>query len=214
MVSDSTKIDSLLARLEMGDEHALAELFSHFQDQLRRMVGYRLDGRLQGRVDVSDVLQEVYLDASQRLDHYRTSPPSSFLLWLRQLTDQRLVDVHRRHFGAQRRDVRRESRRPGSDTGSLLTQLVGRFSSPSQEAMRAELEAAVEQALDGMSPIDREVLALRHFEQFGNNQVAELLGISKTAASNRYVRALRRLQELLANVPGVLDDETNEGSHR
>ncbi|MEQ8788057.1 MAG: sigma-70 family RNA polymerase sigma factor [Pirellulaceae bacterium] len=207
MVSDSTKIDSLLSRLETGDEQALAELFSHFQVQLRRMVGFRLDGRLQGRVDVSDVMQEVYLDAAQRLDHYRTSPPSSFLLWLRQLTDQRLVDVHRRHFGAKRRDVRRELHRAASDTGSLLTQLVGRFSSPSQQAIRAELEAAVEAALIGMPPIDREVLALRHFEELTNNEVADLLGISKTAASNRYVRALKRLQQLLADVPSFLDNE-------
>lgn len=207
MVSDSGEIDNLLARLEQGDEQALAELFSRYRERLRRMVDIRLDGRLQGRIDVSDVLQEVYLDAAQRLDHYRTSPPSSFLLWLRQLTDQRLVDVHRRHFGAQRRDVRREAARGGDDTGSLLTQLVGRISSPSHQAMRAEVEAAVEQALAAMPAIDREVLALRHFEELNNNEVADLLGISKTAASNRYVRALKRLQEALVQSPGVLDDE-------
>jgi RNA polymerase sigma-70 factor (ECF subfamily) len=207
MVSESTDLDALLARLEAGDEHALAELFSRYRERLRRVVDFRLDARLQGRVDVSDVLQDVYLDAAQRLAHYNASPPASFLMWLRQLAEQRLVEVHRRHFGAQMRDVRRES--PGSDTraGGLLDRLVGQFSSPSQQAIRNELEAAVMAALAGMIPADREVLALRHFDELSNNEVADLLGISKTAASNRYVRALKRLESSLAGMPGLLDAE-------
>jgi RNA polymerase sigma-70 factor (ECF subfamily) len=207
MVSDSSDLDALLARLELGEESALAELFSRYREQLRRMVDFRLDTRLQGRVDVSDVLQEVYLDAALRLDHYRESPPSSFLFWLRQITDQRLIDVHRKHFGAQMRDVRRESRGADTPSGGLLERLVGQFSSPSQHAMRSELEAAVEAALTGMPPADREVLALRHFEELSNREVSELLGISKTAASNRYVRALKRLEQLLATVPGFSFEE-------
>jgi RNA polymerase sigma-70 factor (ECF subfamily) len=202
MVSDSSHLDVLLARLELGEETALAELFSRYREQLRRMVDFRLDARLQGRIDVSDVLQEVYLDAAQRLDHYRNSPPSSFLFWLRQLTDQRLIEVHRKHFGAQMRDVRRESPGAGSQGGGLLERLVGELSTPSQHAMRIELEAAIEAALADMPPADREVLALRHFEELSNKEVSELLGISKTAASNRYVRALKRLESLLAKVPG------------
>ena len=207
MVSDSSDLDALLARLELGEESALAELFSRYREQLRRMVDFRLDTRLQGRVDVSDVLQEVYLDAAQRLEHYRTSPPSSFLFWLRQLTDQRLIEVHRKHFGAQMRDVRRESPTAESQPGGLLERLIGQLSSPSQHAMRSELEAAVEAMLAEMQPADREVLALRHFEELSNREVAELLGISKTAASNRYIRALKRLEKLLASVPGFGEEE-------
>lgn len=212
MVTDSTEIDVLLDRLEQGDEDALGKLFFRYREKLRRMVDFRLDRRLKGRVDVSDVLQEVYIDASQRLQHYRSSPPASFLLWLRQLTDQRLVDVHRMHFGAQMRDVRRESARGRGDlshstAASLLAHLAGSASSPSEQAMRSELAAAVEEALAGMDAIDREVLALRHFEELSNNEVAELLGIQKTAASNRYIRALKRLQTTLAAVPGILDEK-------
>lgn len=207
MVSDFSDLDTLLARLETGDEQALADLFSRYREQLRRLVNYRLDDRLQGRVDVSDVLQEVYLDAAQRLDHYRSSPPPSFLLWLRQLTDQRLVEVHRRHFGAQMRDVRREAAGLDSTTGDMMARLIGQFSSPSHQAIRAELEAAVEAALAGMPPADREVLVLRHFEELTNGEVADMLSISKTAASNRYVRALKRLESVLSAVPGLMDQD-------
>lgn len=211
MVSESSEVNQLLDLLDQGDEEALGKLFFLYREKLRRMVDFRLDRRLQGRVDVSDVLQEVYIDASQRLEHYRSSPPDSFLLWLRQLTDQRLVDVHRRHFGAQKRDVRRESSKnprgvSPTTSANLLAHLAGPASSPSQQAIRGERAAAVEEALAAMEPMDREVLALRHFEELTNKEVAEILGIQKTAASNRYIRALARLQKILAAVPGVLDE--------
>jgi RNA polymerase sigma-70 factor (ECF subfamily) len=82
-------------------------------------------------------------------------------------------------------------------------QLLGNLTSPSEAAVRAEMTAAVEQALECMNPIDREVLALRHFEELTNTETAEVLGIEQKAASIRYVRALARLKAILPDVPGA-----------
>jgi RNA polymerase sigma-70 factor (ECF subfamily) len=209
--SDASDTDRLLRLLHDGDEQALARLFSRYREKLRKMVLFRLDPRLRGRVDSSDVLQDVYLDAAQRLHHYRKSPAVSLLVWLRQITEQRLVDLHRRHFGARMRDARREAPQAGaqaaaddsrSAAASLMNHLAQRHESPSEEAIRQEFAGAIQSALDGLEPLDREVLALRHFEELTNNEVADVLGISKTAASNRYVRALERLRRLMENDPG------------
>lgn len=204
MSSDASDTESLLLLLRSGDEQALARLFSQYREKLRKMVLFRLDARLSGRVDSSDVLQEVYLDAAQRLEHYRKSPAVSLLVWLRQLTEQRLVDLHRRHFGARMRDARREAGgwSNGDDASRsaadcLMSRLSQQQRSPSEQAMQQEFAGAIQSALDRLEPLDREVLALRHFEELTNNEVAEVLGISKTAASNRYVRALDRLRRLL-----------------
>lgn len=206
----STDLDSeVLVRLKRGDEHAFADLFSVHRDQLKRMVQFRMDRRLSGREDASDILQEVYLDAHQRMPHYLRKPGRSFYVWLRQLTQQRLIDIHRRHLKAGVRDVRQEvrsqGRRPDATSISIARHLVARMVSPSQVAMRDEAMAAVEKGLGELDELDREVLALRHFEELRNSEVAEVLGISKAAASNRYVRALTRLREILQEINGFFD---------
>jgi len=200
--------DDLMTRVKDGDEQALAEIFSLYRDKLRRMVAFRLDRRLQGRVDASDVIQEGYLDAAQRIRHYLKDPSKSFYVWLRLVVGQRLVDLHRHHVAAQKRAADREvSLRldaPSQATsGCMAAQLTGHITSPSQAAARAETRARLEAALDRMDPIDREVIALRHFEELSNNEVAEVLGIKKQSASSRYVRALGRLREMLADMPGL-----------
>lgn len=211
MPSDPGLVDGLVARLRDGDERALAELFSRYRERLKRMVEFRLDRRLRGRVDGSDVLQEAYLDAALRLRHYVQKPEMSFFVWLRQITFQRLIDVHRQHLAAQMRDAKQEvslnHRGPNAATSaSMAVQLIGQFATPSQVVARAELLDQIEHALEEMDAIDREVLALRHFEELTNNEVAEVLGITKAAASNRYVRALSRLKEVLAKLPGFFDE--------
>ena len=198
---------ALLQRLKEGDQEALAELFSAYRPKLKRMVSFRLHPRLRGRVDASDVVQEVYLDASQRIQHYVRDSSESFFIWLRLVAGQRLIDLHRRHLGAQRRDANREvalNASGGLQTSSacLAAHLSGGLTSPSQAAMKAEARSALEEALDSMGPVDREVVALRHFEELENGEVAEILGLSKTAASNRYVRAMKRLKEILVKTPG------------
>ncbi len=192
-----------------GDELALAGLFDAYRDRLRRMIRLRLDRRLSGRVDSSDVLQEAYLDVRKRLVEYARDPAAMpFHLWLRLITGQRLTDVHRHHLGAQMRDAGQEVSLhrgpfPQANSVSLAAQLLGKMTSASHAAIRAEHKLIVQEALNGMDPIDREVLALRHFEHLSNDETAQVLGLTKSAASNRYIRALKRLKEILSSIPGL-----------
>ena len=192
-----------------GDESALAALFDGHRERLRRMIRLRLDRRLSGRVDASDVLQEAYLDVRKRIAEYARDPAAMpFPLWLRLIAGQRLTDVHRYHLGSQMRDAGQEVSLhrgpfPQASSISLAAHLLGQMTSASKAAIRAEHKLIVQEALNGMDPIDREVLALRHFEQLSNDETALVLGLSKSAASNRYVRALKRLKEILSSIPGL-----------
>jgi RNA polymerase sigma-70 factor (ECF subfamily) len=197
--------DELFARLKGGDQAALAELFARDRPALRRMVAWRLDRRLRGRVDPSDVLQEVYIDASQRVPSYLEKPTVPFSIWLRLLAGRRLLELHRQHLGAKMRDAGLEISLdlgpwPTAAPDRLAAHLTGQLTTPSRAAMRAEAEAKLVEALGRMDPMDREVLVLRHFEDLGNNDVAALFGIRKAAASHRYVRALERLRQILSDV--------------
>ena len=211
MSDTAGETDDLHMRLTDGDPQALAELFSRHRERLWRIVHFRLDRRLAGRIDPEDILQEAYLDAAQRIQHYRDDSPASSFLWLRMIVTQTMIDLHRRHLGAQRRDARREvpverCAFPQATSMSLASQLLGHLTSPSQAAMRAELSDQLEQVIAQMDPIDREVLALRHFEELTNSEVAQTLGIQVKAASIRYVRALKRLQQILSQLPGFRGD--------
>src|SRR4051794_17875790 len=205
-MSDEGDDAEILGRVQSGDQQALAALFSRHRDRLRRMVDFRLDARLRGRVSTSDVLQESYIDALKRLPHFQADPSVPFFIWLRTVTVQRLIEVHRQHLGAQARDAAREVRlgEGGAIEASTerMAELIGDATSPSQAAQRLEVMAHLRRALDGLDPIDREVLALRHFEELSNQEVAALLGIQAAAASKRYVRALERLRDALEQTPG------------
>jgi RNA polymerase sigma-70 factor (ECF subfamily) len=175
------------------------------------MVDFRLDPKLRGRVDPDDVLQEAYLAAARRVDACRADTEVKRFVWLRLIVLQTMVDIYRRHVDARKRGADREV--PLADGGysqstslSMTLQLVGSLTSPSQAAARAETFRIVEEALDQMDAIDREVLALRHHEELSNSEVAEALGIQQKAASIRYFRAIRRLKEILAKVPGMTDE--------
>jgi RNA polymerase sigma-70 factor, ECF subfamily len=197
-------------RLKRGDVEALAVLFSQHRERLWRMIGFRMDRRLLGRVDPDDVLQEAYLAAAQRIDHYNDDTSLSPFVWLRMVLMQTLIDIHRHHLGAQMRDANREAVfagnwYPQTTSASLAAQFAGKFTSPSQAAVREETLARVEQAVTEMDPVDQEVLALRHFEELTNSEVAEVLGIQQKAASIRYIRAIQRLRAVLARMPGFLD---------
>src|SRR5262245_48267334 len=207
MTENESESDDLLRRAKAGDEQARAELFARCRDRLRRMVRLRLDRRLQGRLDPSDVLQEAYLDYARRFPEFAANPGLPFYLWLRSLTGQRLIDLHRQHLGAKMRDANQEvslyrGALPQASSVSLANQLLGRLTSASRAAVRAETQMRVQEALNGMDPMDREVLTLRHFEMLSNEETAQVLGLKKSAASNRYVRALKRLKDILAMLPG------------
>ena len=174
------------------------------------MVRLRLDRRLQGRVDASDVLQEAYLDVAQQLPHYLAKREMPFFLWLRLVAGQRLMRIHREHLGAAMRDAGREvslykGALPQASSVSLAAQLLGHYTPASEAFSRAEVQVQIQTALNGMEPIDREIIALRHFEELTNAEVAEVLGLETSTASKRYIRALKRLQILLEHIPGLFD---------
>lgn len=206
---ESSPESSAAVRMLTGDERALAEFFAEHRLRLNRMVQFRLDPRLRGRIDADDVLQEAYVDAARRLEAFRAAQPMSAFVWLRLIVGQTLIDFHRRHVGAQMRDAGREqsiqARLADGTSPSMSFQLMGRLSTPSQAVQRAELTSLVTAALDDMNETDREVLALRHFEELTNKETAEVLGIEPKAASIRYVRALEKLKQILKQVPGFFD---------
>src|SRR4051794_280659 len=207
MTDESDPVSDPLRRALLGDEAALRELFSRHRAQLKRMVHLRLSRRLSGRVDDSDVLQEAFADAARRLGEYAREPALPFFLWLRHLTALKLAEVHRHHLGTQLRDADREvtlhrGGLPLADSVSLAAQLLGTLTTPSQAAVRAETRLLVQEALNGMDPIDREVLALKHFEQLSTTEIAEILGLSKAGAGSRYLRAIKRLRAILEQIPG------------
>jgi RNA polymerase sigma-70 factor, ECF subfamily len=207
-VTEGTSDESgLLHRAAGGDQDALHALFSRHRDRLKRMVHLRLNRRLAGRVDDSDVLQESYLEISKHLGEYLKEPSTPFFLWLRNMTALKLAEVHRRHLGTQLRDADREvtlhrGGLPMADSVSLAAQLLGKLTAPSQAAIKAETRILVQEALNSMDPVDREVLALKHFEQLSTTEIAEILGLSKAGAGSRYLRAIKRLREILERLPG------------
>src|SRR5262245_26229735 len=202
MINDTSETNNLLHRIGEGDQQAVAELFAAHRDRLRQMVRLRLDRRLQGRLDPSDVLQEAYFDVVKRAPEYAANPTMPLYLWLRFLTAQRLLALHRYHLGTQMRDADQEislyrGALPQASSVSLAQQLLGRLTSASRTAIRAETQVRVQEALNSMDSMDREVLTLRHFEMLNNAETAAVLGIRKSAASSRYLRALQRLKEIL-----------------
>ena len=207
MPDSGTTTDDLLRKAKAGDATALGALFAHHRDRLRQMVRLRLDRRVAGRLDPSDVLQEAYLDVARRFPEYAAAPAVPFDVWLRALTGQRLIELHRKHLGAKMRDARQEislyrGALPQASSASLAQQLLAGLTSPTQAAVRAEMQLKLQDALNGMDPMDREVVVLRHFEELNNVETAAVLGIEPSAASKRYLRAIRRLKAILDQVPG------------
>jgi RNA polymerase sigma-70 factor, ECF subfamily len=210
MSGEGVQADDLLRRARAGDPWALAALFDRYKGRLRHMVRLRIDRRLAGRLDASDVLQEAYLEADKRFAEYLRDPTIPIFLWLRLVTGQKLTDLHRHHLGAKMRDAGMEvalhrGALPQASSVSLAELLLGRLTTPTRAAHRAEMQRRLQEALNRMDPIDREVLVLRHFEELSNVETAQVLGLETTAASNRYIRALKRLKEVLGSAPGHLD---------
>ena len=199
----------LLERVATGDQNALAELFSQHRDRLWRMIAFRMDPRLHGRIDADDVLQEAWLSAVQRIDHFLIDASRSIFVWFRLIASQTLVDIHRRHLGTQKRNAGQEFSidrgwSSSSTSTSLSFHLMDHLTTPSEAALKEEMSLKLNEALADMKEMDREVLALRHFEQLTNREAAQVLGISEQAASDRYIRALSRLKSTMTSFPGYL----------
>lgn len=177
----------------------LTELFTEQRERLLRIAAVRLDTRLANRVDVDDVLQETWLAAMRRLQHYRADRAPLFV-WVRMVLVQTLTDLARRQLGAKRRGGANElslhDDANGDDVG-LLGRLLSTVTSPTRAVARAEQAERLTRRLAALAPIDREILLLRHFEGLGNGEAAAVLGVHKAAATNRHLRALARLHEAL-----------------
>ncbi len=194
MGMDGAADERLEQQLRGGEDDVLGALFESYRAQLTRMVTFRLDPRLVGRIDADDVLQDAFVEAEKRLGAFR-GDDKPFLVWIRLITQQTMINLHRRHLGAGKRSAGKEVAAP--ESGAMSGLFIGQITSPSRALMREELRLKIEEALRDMDDIDREVLMLRHFEDMANKDVAIILGIQENAASNRYVRALGRLKAFL-----------------
>lgn len=208
MWPDSTDTERMLQAAAGGNPSAANDLLEQHRAALRRMIALRLDRGVARRIDASDVVQDVLLEASQRLADYLQDPRMPFHLWLRHLALDRMIDLHRRHH-AQRRDVGRErALQAGSLSNKssldLAAQLQDQELTPAAAALRKELAGRFLSALDQLDESDREIILLRHVEQMGNSEAAEALGLAPAAAGMRYLRALRRLRTLLGEPPSVV----------
>ncbi len=189
----------------LSGEEGVARVFSRYSEQLRRMIRFRLDKRLFARVDCDGILQDTYMEIARRINDYTSKPTVPFFVWARQIATQNLIDTHRTHLGAKMRNANLEVslHKPGfghATSYSLAAQLIGNLTSPSRAAVREERIEELRDGLQTMDDIDREVLVLRHLEELSNNEVAEILGLEKSAASKRYVRALKRLKEVMTSL--------------
>jgi RNA polymerase sigma-70 factor (ECF subfamily) len=207
---DSSETNRLLELAASGDGASLGTLLTRHEARLRRMVAFRLDPRLRGRVDASDVMQEINMAAAKHLGDYLAESAVPLFMWLRGVATNKLLEIHRHHLGTPMRDARREIGfyRTGfleATSAAIAAQLLGHATRPSEAAIRAEAKLRLEEALNSMDPLDREVLALRHFEQLTNSEAARVLGIKEGAAGKRYLRALERLRDILRQTPGGLE---------
>lgn len=182
-------------------------MLSEHVERLQRLVRLRLDTRLQRRIDPADVVQDVLLEACTHRDGFFRQSEMSLYPWLRGIALNKLLELHRRHLGTQMRDVKREISLQrcawvDDSTIALVEQLLGHGTRPSEAAMREEVKAWLQRALEQLNPLDREVLVLKHFEQLTSREAAQALGIEERAAAKRYLRALMRLKEALTALPG------------
>src|SRR5579863_10660130 len=209
--SADAQATELANRVIRGDREALAELFSLFRPRLWRMVNFRLHPRLHGRVDPDDVLQDAWLMAVDRMSYFMRDASHSAFIWFRMIVNQALVEAHRHHLRAEKRNAARDvpafgGWASGSTSSSMAFHLSGNITSPSSALNRTEMAQQLDTILQGMNEIDREVLALRHFEELSNSETARVLNMSEQAASGRYIRALSRLKQILEIVPGFLSE--------
>lgn len=202
----SLMLNDLEKKLKLGDESVLGDVFTIHRPRIWQIIHFRLNHQVRGRVDPDDVVQEVFLAAKKRLHYFIDGDFPSFFLWLRLVAGQTLSDTHRRHLTTEARSAFREAASVGTDvwgnTSLCLSQrFIAHITSPSCAAVKVELIAEVRNALSSMNEIDREVLALRHFEELTNQEVATELGITENASSMRYLRALERLRSTLEVMP-------------
>jgi RNA polymerase sigma-70 factor (ECF subfamily) len=207
-VCNSTVTNQLLERAVNRDQQALPVLLARHGERLRQMIRLRLDRRLRARFTSSTVLQQVAREAALRMDEYLANRSPSFFLWLRQLTGERIQALHQQHLGDAAPTAGQEvalyrGALPEANAASIAGRLLGqRAFSPSAQAT---MQIRLQDALNSMDPTDREILSLCNFEDLSNNEAAVVLGLDPGTTSHRYLRALKRLKEILNGIPGFFD---------
>jgi RNA polymerase sigma-70 factor (ECF subfamily) len=203
--NNSSRTNRLLQRLSSKGGQGSDELFALHHERLRKMIHFRLDRRLRGKIRSAEILEEVYREAGRHVDTYLADPDQPFFLWLRRLTGERIQAVHRELLGAHAADGGHElalyrGAFPEVNSVSLAAKLIG--NRMSESTMRADLLLRLQDALNNMDAVDREILSMCHFEELRDDEVAIILGIDKAAASIQYIRALKHLREMVKNIPG------------
>ena len=211
MAENAPNGELLLLRAAEGDVAAWGTLLAGQQERLTRMAAFRMDPRLRARIDAADIVQDAFAVASEHRAGYFLAPTAPIFLWLRGVVIKKMLEVHRRHLGTRMRDAKRELPHNAlwsfDDTSAVLCDhLTGHLTSPSVAAVRGEVKTRLAEALNKMNATDREVLALRHFEQLTSAEAAQVLGIQERAAAKRYLRALERLKQILSEMPGGLTE--------
>lgn len=201
----------LLNNVRDGQAVAVEELMDRHRNSLRRMIQLRLDQRLMQRMDVSDVIQDVLIEANRRLSDYLKNPVIPFHLWIRQIAKDRIIDAHRRHRVSAKRSIDREQPQPGKgpfdqSTIELANQFRDQALTPAAAATQRELASQIESAVRMLRDNDREIILMRHYEQLDNQEIAQSLGLTEPAASMRYLRALKRLREIIEGMPALQKD--------
>lgn len=209
MWPDAENTEQLLNNAREGDGTAVNQLLDRHREAVRRMIDLRMDQVLKRRVDASDIVQDVMIEANRRLETYLSDPVMPFHLWLRQMAKDRLIDAHRRHRGAARRSMDREqplaNAANNESSVDLMTQLRDDELTPAAAATWNELERRFQAACDQLETQDQEIVLMRHFEHLTNGEAASALDLTPQAASMRYLRAMRRLREFM-------NDEGSESS--
>lgn len=209
MASDA---DELVKRLKDQDHTALAELFEINRDRLSRMVSIRMDRRLKGRIDATDVLQEAYMILSQKIGNFADYPDMSPYVWMRLTVNDRLIALHRKHIQAGKRDARKEismsqKANPDESSAEIVDTLADTVSSVGGKVARAEVTKMIKATLECMEAKDREIILMRIFEGMSNAEAAQALDLTANGASSRFSRAMDRLQKDVLKTGSGEEDE-------
>ena len=202
MWPEQQQTEELLIQAKQGDKSAVNQLMERHRGALSHLVRMRLDQKILQRVDASDVVQDVLIEANRRLQTYLENPVLSFRLWLRQIARDRIIDAHRRHRVSAKRSVDREQKLApprGYDQSSLhLASILGDNKlTPAAGALQKEMARKVEAAVALLDDRDSEIIIMRHYEHLTNQEIAQALDLTEPAASMRYLRAVRRLKGIL-----------------
>ncbi len=211
MWPEQPQTEQLIAQAKGGDASAVNQLMDRHRNSLRQLIRMRLDHKIQKRIDVSDVVQDVLVEANRRLQRYLADPAMPFHLWLRQIAKDRIIDAHRRHRVSAKRSIDREQQLVaprGYDQSSIqLASLLGDSRlTPAAAALQKEMARKVEQSISKLDEKDCEVIVMRHYEHLSNQEIGQILGLTEPAASMRYLRAIRRLKT-------ILQDNSESSSH-